>query len=491
MDEEVEVRLDPAVPEVHEQRRAGEQGRTPWRRTRSCRWLGEVPGRAMPQGDPDGQQLEQDVERGRSAGDREDGQPGHVRPQQDEHARMPPRPERVRERPAAGHGAEAARPPCACHRPDIRKVQPESGLGDRRRERDRMAYVVSAKWRAKEGKEERLLAVIREMTPPSRAEAGQPLLPGAGARSRTRGSSSSTSSTRTRPPTRPTWTPEHFTRLGEGGGDPRAAPGPRARVLRDDRRPRRRPGVTPQTRRRALSRGADPAPAGSASARCRPRLSTRTRSATRSVRRRGDRPPRLPRRHPQLAAPRARALLARVRTPVGDDARPQPEPGARCVASPRRGRSPPHVSEQRTRNGEGPPAAERSDREPRGDGQGRRAAPPCRAARTGFSRRGQSAPTAGVGVGDEGAGGSGVPGGVRRRRLDAGDELAVGVHGVQSVRRHGVQAAAPHATTSAACGRRRGSSPRRGRRRCRPRQGRRPARRRRRGPPGGSRPESP
>ena len=35
-----------------------------------------------------------------------------------------------------------------------------------------MAYVVSAKWRAKEGKEERLLAVIREMTPPSRAEAG-------------------------------------------------------------------------------------------------------------------------------------------------------------------------------------------------------------------------------------------------------------------------------------------------------------------------------
>ena len=35
-----------------------------------------------------------------------------------------------------------------------------------------MAYVVSAKWRAKEGKEERLLEVIREMTPPSRAEPG-------------------------------------------------------------------------------------------------------------------------------------------------------------------------------------------------------------------------------------------------------------------------------------------------------------------------------
>ena len=33
-----------------------------------------------------------------------------------------------------------------------------------------MAYVVSAKWRAKEGKEERLLEVIREMTAPSRAE---------------------------------------------------------------------------------------------------------------------------------------------------------------------------------------------------------------------------------------------------------------------------------------------------------------------------------
>ena len=35
-----------------------------------------------------------------------------------------------------------------------------------------MAYVVSAKWRAKEGKEERLLEIIREMTPPSRAEPG-------------------------------------------------------------------------------------------------------------------------------------------------------------------------------------------------------------------------------------------------------------------------------------------------------------------------------
>jgi quinol monooxygenase YgiN len=35
-----------------------------------------------------------------------------------------------------------------------------------------MAYVVSARWRAKEGKEERLLEVIREMTPPSRAEPG-------------------------------------------------------------------------------------------------------------------------------------------------------------------------------------------------------------------------------------------------------------------------------------------------------------------------------
>ena len=35
-----------------------------------------------------------------------------------------------------------------------------------------MAYVVSAKWRAREGKEDRLLEVIREMTPPSRAEPG-------------------------------------------------------------------------------------------------------------------------------------------------------------------------------------------------------------------------------------------------------------------------------------------------------------------------------
>ena len=35
-----------------------------------------------------------------------------------------------------------------------------------------MAYVVSATWRANEGKADRLLEVIREMTPPSRAEPG-------------------------------------------------------------------------------------------------------------------------------------------------------------------------------------------------------------------------------------------------------------------------------------------------------------------------------
>ena len=35
-----------------------------------------------------------------------------------------------------------------------------------------MAYVVSARWRAKQGKEERVLEVIRELTPPSRAEPG-------------------------------------------------------------------------------------------------------------------------------------------------------------------------------------------------------------------------------------------------------------------------------------------------------------------------------
>ena len=35
-----------------------------------------------------------------------------------------------------------------------------------------MAYVVSAHWRAKEGKEDRLVEVIREMTPPSRQEPG-------------------------------------------------------------------------------------------------------------------------------------------------------------------------------------------------------------------------------------------------------------------------------------------------------------------------------
>jgi quinol monooxygenase YgiN len=35
-----------------------------------------------------------------------------------------------------------------------------------------VAYVVSAKWRAREGKADRLLEVIREMTPPSRAEEG-------------------------------------------------------------------------------------------------------------------------------------------------------------------------------------------------------------------------------------------------------------------------------------------------------------------------------
>src|SRR4051812_49682803 len=35
-----------------------------------------------------------------------------------------------------------------------------------------MAYVVAAKWRAHPGKADRLLEVIREMTPPSRAEPG-------------------------------------------------------------------------------------------------------------------------------------------------------------------------------------------------------------------------------------------------------------------------------------------------------------------------------
>jgi quinol monooxygenase YgiN len=35
-----------------------------------------------------------------------------------------------------------------------------------------MAYVVSAHWRAKEGKEDRLVEVIEAMTPPSRKEPG-------------------------------------------------------------------------------------------------------------------------------------------------------------------------------------------------------------------------------------------------------------------------------------------------------------------------------
>jgi len=35
-----------------------------------------------------------------------------------------------------------------------------------------MAYVVAAKWRAHPGKADRLLEVIEEMTPPSRAEEG-------------------------------------------------------------------------------------------------------------------------------------------------------------------------------------------------------------------------------------------------------------------------------------------------------------------------------
>ena len=35
-----------------------------------------------------------------------------------------------------------------------------------------MAYVVSATWRAKEGKEDRVLEIIRELTPLSRAEPG-------------------------------------------------------------------------------------------------------------------------------------------------------------------------------------------------------------------------------------------------------------------------------------------------------------------------------
>ena len=69
-----------------------------------------------------------------------------------------------------------------------------------------MAYVVSAYWRAKEGKEQRLTEVIDELTAPSRAEPGNRFYQAQGS-SRTRGSSTSTSSTRTRPPTRRTWRP--------------------------------------------------------------------------------------------------------------------------------------------------------------------------------------------------------------------------------------------------------------------------------------------
>ena len=41
-----------------------------------------------------------------------------------------------------------------------------------------MAYVVAARWRAKEGCEDKLAQVIAELIPLSRAEPGMPLLPG-------------------------------------------------------------------------------------------------------------------------------------------------------------------------------------------------------------------------------------------------------------------------------------------------------------------------
>ena len=116
-----------------------------------------------------------------------------------------------------------------------------------------MAYVVSAKWRAKDGKEDRLLEVIREMTPPSRAEPGNRFYQAQRSLEDPQlfylyeqyadeaGYQAHMDS-------------EHFTRLVKERGDPRAARGPRARVLRDDRRRGRRAGADGAMKRRASHR---------------------------------------------------------------------------------------------------------------------------------------------------------------------------------------------------------------------------------------------
>src|SRR5579884_4189095 len=54
----------------------------------------------------------------------------------------------------------------------IRKRSAAPDCGAVRRKETDMAYVVAAKWRARPGKADRLLEVIEEMTPPSRAEPG-------------------------------------------------------------------------------------------------------------------------------------------------------------------------------------------------------------------------------------------------------------------------------------------------------------------------------
>jgi hypothetical protein len=93
--EEVEVRLDPAVPEVDEDRGARQQPDRDHRRAAAPPEPADA-GRDRERGDRD--DLERGVPDRGAGGDAEREQRGHMEPQQDGHRPVAARPERARER---------------------------------------------------------------------------------------------------------------------------------------------------------------------------------------------------------------------------------------------------------------------------------------------------------------------------------------------------------------------------------------------------------
>ena len=97
-----------------------------------------------------------------------------------------------------------------------------------------MAYVVSATWTAEPGKEDVVLDAIEKLTPPSREEPGNRLLPGLPGRRRAARSSACSRSTTDEDGVRRPRRLDALQGVRARAGDPRARQ-PRARVLRDDR----------------------------------------------------------------------------------------------------------------------------------------------------------------------------------------------------------------------------------------------------------------